>query len=205
MVLVLAVLALALTELDAVHAGQFMISRPIVFGPIFGFLFGQPDAGVLLGVLFEFFSLEDFPVGANIVPSATLSAGAAILLVSEPPAVPLELAFPAGLALGQVQRLSERALRRRHEVVAHEAARKLSGGKDSALGGALRQALAEHCAATAALLVVVLCVLKPLLARMWTGLPEAVHSGLEMGFLLSPWLAVATLLRVLISPAMREA
>lgn len=201
----MAALALALTELDSFRAGQFMISRPIVFGPIFGFLFGQPYAGVLLGVLFEFFSLEDFPVGANVVPSATLSAGAAILLVLEPPAVPLELAFPAGLALGQVQRLSERALRRRHEEVAHEAARKLSGGKDSALGGALRQAIAEHCAATAALLVAVLYILKPLLAWIWTGLPESVQAGLELGLLLSPWLAVATLLRVLISPSMREA
>lgn len=201
----LAALAVALTELDAAHAGQFMISRPIVFGPILGYLLGNAAQGVLLGLLFEMFSLEDVPVGANVVPSVTFSAGAAILLALAPPAVPLELAIPAGLLLGRAHRLTESALRRRRESLAHEAVLNIADGENSALGSALRRGIAEHCAATAALLLVALVAFKPLLVWIWPALPDAVRSGFEWGMILAPWLAAATLLRVLISPAMREA
>jgi mannose/fructose/N-acetylgalactosamine-specific phosphotransferase system component IIC len=68
---------LAAVELDASHAGQLMISRPLVLGPLIGLAFGQPGLGLGLGALYELFGLEEIPVGGHVPLNATVAAGAA--------------------------------------------------------------------------------------------------------------------------------
>lgn len=46
--------------------GQFMISRPIVVGPLFGFLLGDIKAGLWIGMIIELIWIGAIPMGAAI-------------------------------------------------------------------------------------------------------------------------------------------
>src|SRR5436190_22026251 len=66
-----------LVGLDLVSVPQAMISRPLVAGTVAGWLAGDVQAGLRIGVLFELFALDVLPVGAVRYPDygpATIAA-----------------------------------------------------------------------------------------------------------------------------------
>jgi len=86
---VLAVLGIAVAGgiigLDRTAAGQFMISQPIVAGPLTGWLLGDPTAGIVIGASMELVWLLDMPIGTFVPADATIgtiSAAAAAVLGS---------------------------------------------------------------------------------------------------------------------------
>jgi mannose PTS system EIIC component len=69
--------------LDRTAAGQFMISRPIVAGPLTGFLLGEPMVGLQVGALIELLWLGRLPVGAAIPPDDTqVSIASTVLAIA---------------------------------------------------------------------------------------------------------------------------
>ncbi len=60
--------------LDRTAVGQFMISQPIVAGPIAGLLLGDAAAGLMIGVVLELIWVLDMPVGTFVPADATISA-----------------------------------------------------------------------------------------------------------------------------------
>lgn len=58
-------------HLDTLVFGQFMFSRPIVCGPIIGYLTGSVANGLLLGAIFELLYISIIPVGVKIPPDST--------------------------------------------------------------------------------------------------------------------------------------
>lgn len=69
----------SLIHLDVLVFGEFMIHRPIVVGPIIGFLLGAPEYGVLIGLIFELFYLSFVAVGVDIPPDSTSSTVFAVV------------------------------------------------------------------------------------------------------------------------------
>lgn len=57
--------------LDRMALSQFMISRPIVAGPLTGIFLGEPMLGLQVGMLTELLWLGRLPVGATIPPDDT--------------------------------------------------------------------------------------------------------------------------------------
>lgn len=88
-----------ITALDLVSVPQAMLSRPLVAGSVAGWLAGDIEAGLRVGVLFECFALDVLPIGAVRYPdygpatvvAAALAAGA-----------PWEFGLGIGAALGVV-------------------------------------------------------------------------------------------------------
>jgi len=69
--------------LDRVALMQFMISRPIVAAPLAGWVMGNPQVGLEIGVLLELLWLGRLPVGASIPPDDTqVAIGATVLALS---------------------------------------------------------------------------------------------------------------------------
>ncbi|MDE2291208.1 MAG: PTS sugar transporter subunit IIC, partial [Elusimicrobia bacterium] len=64
----------AVIETDAVLVGQWLISRPVVVGPLVGWLLGDLAAGLVLGALVEAFCLEELPVGSVVPPNGAVAA-----------------------------------------------------------------------------------------------------------------------------------
>lgn len=60
--------------LDRTAFGQFMISQPIVAGPLVGWMLGDPAAGFVTGAALELIWVLDMPVGTFVPANATIAA-----------------------------------------------------------------------------------------------------------------------------------
>ncbi len=60
--------------LDKFQALQLMISRPVVSGPIMGYVVGDLSSGLATGILFELLWLRRPPIGGHISPDVTFGA-----------------------------------------------------------------------------------------------------------------------------------
>jgi mannose/fructose/N-acetylgalactosamine-specific phosphotransferase system component IIC len=137
----------SLVGLDLVSVPQAMISRPLVAGTVAGWLAGDMEAGLRIGVLFELFALDVLPVGAVRYPdygpatvvATTLAAGAPWEMeLGVSAALGLVLAVLGGWSLLVVRRWNARAIQRRSAA--------LAAGESSAIrwlqyGGLLRDAV----------------------------------------------------------------
>lgn len=68
----------SLLYLDRVALGRWMISRPIVVGPLIGGLYGETQMGLLIGIVLEAVWLNRLPVGSTIPPDDSFAAILAI-------------------------------------------------------------------------------------------------------------------------------
>ncbi|HEX4049212.1 MAG TPA: hypothetical protein VH309_15300, partial [Elusimicrobiota bacterium] len=132
----------ALFELDAASIGPFLLSRPIVLGPLVGWALGSPWLGAEFGVVFEALTLEELPLGGRLDFSAPAAAGVAVVLAAGPLALPGAAAFPAGLLAGWAHARAERALRAGRGALARRAEAALDRGEPPRLGRKLLSALA---------------------------------------------------------------
>lgn len=184
----------AVVELDASAAGQFMVSRPIVLGPVLGAALGQPGLGAGLGILCELLSLEDLPVGGKLPLNATVAVGAALILALGPSPVTPELALPVGLAAGWGHGRWDGFLRRRRAGLNAVVEGRLSQGLEPRLGALAAGQLLRQAAGTFALLLAIL-LCRGALRRSWLVFPESLHSGLRFGLAVAPWPALWSLMR----------
>ncbi len=89
-----------------------MVARPIVVAPVTGLLLGEPQAGMLAGVLLEILSLHQLPIGANRhwdTGPAAVAAAVAMVAVRGP--VGLVVAGGAGVLIGWLGSWSVHGLR----------------------------------------------------------------------------------------------
>jgi mannose/fructose/N-acetylgalactosamine-specific phosphotransferase system component IIC len=84
--MVLAILGIALAGgvigLDRTAAGQFMISQPIVAGPLTGWLLGDPAAGAIVGATLELIWVLDLPIGTFVPANATVGTVSATAIAA---------------------------------------------------------------------------------------------------------------------------
>lgn len=75
MVDILAIAAIGgLLGLDRTAAGQFMVSQPIVAGPVAGWVLGDVTTGLLIGVILELIWVMDLPIGTFVPADPTIAA-----------------------------------------------------------------------------------------------------------------------------------
>jgi mannose/fructose/N-acetylgalactosamine-specific phosphotransferase system component IIC len=116
-----------LVGIDATSLGQAMLSRPLVAATLGGWVFGRPEAGLVLGVALELFELCILPVGAARTPdggTGALAAGGAYALAG-PAAfevVPFALALTFGLVAERLAGETVVLLRRANARLVGEAA-----------------------------------------------------------------------------------
>jgi len=187
----------AVLELDVVQVGQFMLSRPLVLGPLLGLLFAAPQAGLALGLCCEFLSLDDMPVGDRLPLNVTVAVAAALLLTRSPRPLLPAVALPVGLAAGWVHQRIETALRYRRQALCGTAERRVQDGGMPPWGRLLFGALAEQAAATFVVLLACVCLVGPVLSGLWLRAPHGVLAGLDLGWRLAPWLGLGVALYAL--------
>ena len=116
-----------LVGLDLVSVPQAMISRPLVAGTVAGWLAGDVEAGLRVGVVLELFALDVLPIGAARYPdygpatvvAAGLAAGAPWELgLGLSVGIALVLAILGGWSLQLVRRLNARSIQRRAAALA---------------------------------------------------------------------------------------
>jgi len=130
----------ALLGLDVVSFPQAMISRPIVAATLAGAFIGEPERGLLIGVVLELIALDTLPFGASRYPewgSAGVVGGA--LYAAQPPGMygALPAAMLAALLTASISGWSMVVLRR-------SIAGKLTRSRDSIEDGSRDALLSLH-------------------------------------------------------------
>jgi mannose/fructose/N-acetylgalactosamine-specific phosphotransferase system component IIC len=124
---VLLVLWGTVVALDLVSVPQAMLSRPLVAGAVAGWITGDLEAGLRVGVLLELFALDVLPIGAVRYPDygpatvvgAALAAGAPWELgLGVSVGVALLVAVLGGWSLQIVRRMNAQAIQRQAAALA---------------------------------------------------------------------------------------
>jgi PTS system mannose-specific IIC component len=124
-----------------------MLARPVVAGAVAGWLTGDIDAGLRVGVLFELFALDVLPVGAVRYPDygpATIAATA--LAAGSPWQFTLGLSATLGLVLAVIGGFTLQLVRRANARAIQHRSAALAAGESGAIrrlqyGSLLRDAL----------------------------------------------------------------
>jgi len=121
--------------LDRTALGQLMISRPIVAGPLTGWILGEPLTGLQIGSMLELLWLGRLPVGAAIPPDDTqVAVGATAIAVTMGHFLGLSgLAFSflcllVAMPLGKVGQLLDHLVRERNHGLLLQAREAVASG-----------------------------------------------------------------------------
>lgn len=168
--------------LDRVAVLQIMISRPIFAAPLAGWLLGDIEVGLQIGLMIELLWLARLPVGAAIPPDDTqVSIAGTVLavgmgkLLGQGGTEFILLCLLVAIPLGKLGQFFDRLARTRNRRTVERAAAALEAGNMSAaqiyhLGGILKFSLAAL--GTYGVIIAGGVVLIPLLNPI-------LHSGLE--------------------------
>lgn len=176
-----------LLGLDAVQAGQFLLSRPAFVGPVLGWLNGCPLEGARLGILLELLYIDFIPVGGVVPPNGTAAAAGAVM--SHAAGLAPSVSFFLGLAAGALYAPLEYRMRAARSAWNPLVEAQVKAGNLSLRGWLARSMLAENAAMAA--FVLAWFLLAALLSRA-PGLPR-LYPGADFAYSLMPWLGLSGL------------
>lgn len=185
----------ALLSLDAVHVAQVMVSRPVVVGPVAGWILGDVATGLWAGALVELVWISVLPIGPYTPPDATVATLAAVAVAvpwgGGPAAVAAGIAV--GVPVGIAGRKIDVALRRRLTRASERVVAALEAGRLPSTAPAILQGLAGTAAKTFLLVLAAGAAAEALAApaAAFLGRP-AVARGLAAGATLLPAVGIAT-------------
>jgi PTS system mannose-specific IIC component len=196
----MASLAGGLLCLDRVFP-QAMVSRPIVAGPVTGWLLGDAHVGLLCGALIELLWIDRFSIGKYVPPNDTMVAvvvaAAAVLAGEALGQASRELTVFALLALLPLgyagQRLDAWTLRSNDGL----AKKAVAMAETADIRGVERQhllGLLKTFALSTVFLFVAIAIGYGILITVFPLLPSFVHRGLARSYFFIPLLGVAVAL-----------
>jgi mannose/fructose/N-acetylgalactosamine-specific phosphotransferase system component IIC len=113
--LIVAAMWAGLISLDFTACGPFMVSQPLVCGPLFGWLMGQVAVGVIIGGIMQLLWMDLSPVGIGIPYDATAVTVLAVYWATRPGngalsqlVLALALAVPFGFLFRWLDQLARR-------------------------------------------------------------------------------------------------
>jgi len=181
----LAALVAVLAGLDRIAFLQLMISRPLVAGPLTGWVLGSPMVGLEAGMLLELLWLGRLPVGAAIPPDDTqVTIGATILAVSMHHLLGLHgmpiviLSVLVAVPLGKVGQMFERTARNCNGLIEGRAAAAMASGAECQLERLHLCGLASFALSSLATCVTIVAGGTLLLSM---GAPLVIHAVREAG------------------------
>ncbi len=190
-----------LLGLDRTAVGQFMVSQPLVAGPLTGWLLGDATTGLVIGAVLELIWLLDMPVGSFVPADATIVtvSACAVAILGNPGGATLSVIGFSLLLTTAIVPLTMRAdtfIRERNSRLVENA---LSSGMDER---ARRIALAHLSGIPAFflksfLLCLVIIPAGVAAVLLFDRLPGTVHRALSLFVKLLPLLGAALIARKL--------
>lgn len=193
--LILLCILAALLELDTTYAFQFLLSRPIIAGPIFGALLGDAAAGVQVGVFAELLFTDISPLGGIIPPSGVVATVIPLALYS----LGIELYFGFFLGIvGAVLYSFFDALLRKTRFKWLIFLEKRIGKKPTDIKRIVFVALLLSFLMTFIFITVVTWCSSQAMFIVYPYIPPKMHFAFRLAYMAVPWIGLAALL-----PAMR--
>lgn len=79
--IIFGILLASVISIDTTHAFQTMLSEPVFSCTLLGFLLGNPELGVAVGLIFELMYLKVIPAGGATFPEKNMASMAVTVLV----------------------------------------------------------------------------------------------------------------------------
>jgi len=183
-------LVAALVSLDITVFGQFMVSRPLVCGPLFGYLAGDIKTGLWIGMIVELIWIGSIPMGAAIpIDVTTITILSTIWSIALPgdqrhgiAILALALALPAGALFRQL----DIALRYFNIRIVHWIEDGLEQGKDGRINRAIHIGLLLVFIKSFIFYITLSYAGIWLLSHLLPHLSETLLSGFELAWILLP-------------------
>jgi mannose/fructose/N-acetylgalactosamine-specific phosphotransferase system component IIC len=185
----------AFIDLDDYHIGQWMVSRPIVLGPLLGSYLGKLGMGVWIGAVLELLTLDDLPIGHSVPVNGAIATAFALIICAGKWRAPLPAAIAGGILLGFAFRKIESAIRFWRQNFVRRAEGEIERGKRFP-SRFIAESIAAHFTAVAGFLYVTTAAAGPILADSWQLLPQEMRVGLDLAVQAAPWLGIATLIHI---------
>jgi PTS system mannose-specific IIC component len=193
----------ALICLDRVFV-QFMISRPIVAGPLIGLALGDPYTGLTAGAFLELLWIDRIPVGPYVPPNDTfvaiLTTAGAILAApvsGHPPRELIALAILVFAPAGYLGQQMEILLRKWNDGLVLLAVEDAKNGDAAALTRRHLAALGRYLAGSLVFLVAALTCGIWLLRGIYPVLPESFLRTLAFASTILPLIGIGVALNTI--------
>ena len=181
----------AFLAMDAVVFGQFGFSRPIVCGPVAGFLVGDPVMGLRVGVILELIWINTIPIGTTLVPDVAVASllsvfwSEAAIRCGAPEGSSVVLSMGLALPVSMIFRKLDLRQRVRMSRFNARLQTQLENGDFSAPSRVVLRSAAEHFFRNAALFFVAL-KMSHVFCSAALSLPPRVSDGLGFSYVLLP-------------------
>ncbi len=189
--------------LDRVVA-QFMISRPIVAGPLIGLALGDPFTGLVTGALLELLWVDRIPVGPYVPPNdtfvAVLATAGAILAAppsGHPPRELIALSILVFAPAGFLGQKMEIALRNWNDGLAVRAQVDAKAGNAAGVTRRHLTALGRYLAGSLAFLSAALIGGVSLLRGVYGDLPGIFLHTLDFAYYMLPLIGIGVALNTI--------
>jgi PTS system mannose-specific IIC component len=131
-------LVVGLLDLDTMAVGLFMVSRPLVAGPLLGLLLGEPELGLRVGAMLELLWVGRMPLGAAVPADILLATALAVFsgstvaeafpeAAARAPIIGILISLPLGFLGGAM----DRGLRRIADRLTRDAALWAAEGQEA--------------------------------------------------------------------------
>lgn len=181
----------ALFELDTTYVGQFLISRPLFVGTIFGAFTGNLFLGLQIGIFTELIYIDYLPIGGVVPPSGTITAAVAIMM-NYFFKMDIYFAFFVGIICGQMFAFLERFLRNKRSVVLKLVERKLVERRITP-GKVILKNLAVEFGVIFVFLVLSMIIFGPLFTYLHNDISDKVHVAFKFAYYITPWVGLCGL------------
>lgn len=181
----------ALLELDTTYLFQTLVSRPIIAGPLFGLLLGEPMAGLQVGVFAELILVDISPLGGIIPPSGVVATAVPMIMYHS--GVDLYFGFFVGIVAAIVYSFIDTFLRRTRStwIVFLEA--KISK-HPGALLHTILYTLALSFLVTFVFISLVSWISTWLIFILFPYITPKVHLAFHLAYAAVPWIGLAALI-----------
>jgi len=193
----------ALICLDRVVV-QFMISRPVVAGPLTGLALGDPLAGLVTGALLELLWVDRIPGGTYVPPNDTfvaiLATAGAILAApasGHPPRELIALAILVFAPAGFLGQKMEMLLRKWNDGLVLQATEDARAGNAAGVARRHFAAMGRYLAGSLVFLFVALTCGAWLLRGIYPNLPGTVLRTLDFACTIIPLIGIGVALNTI--------
>jgi len=180
---------------------QMMISRPVVAGPLVGWILNDPYTGLLCGALIELLWIDRLPIGTYVPPNGTITTviitAAAIIAgghLGQPSRELTVFALLAFLPLGYAGQRLDTWIIRSNDTLAKKAVSLADGADVRGIERQHLKALIKSFILSVLFTFIAVTVGSWVLIEVFAVLPPFVHRALTLSYFFIPLLGIAVAL-----------
>lgn len=181
----------ALLELDTTYAGQLLLSRPIIAGPLFALFTGDIMAGIQVGVFAELLFADISPLGGIIPPSGVICTVIPLILYSL--GIELYFGFFLGVLAAVLYSFLDKLLRKTRFkwLVFWE---KKIAQRPSDINRTILLSLVSVFLMNFVFISVCAWICTQLMYHLFAYIPLKAHFACKFAYMAVPWIGLATLI-----------